>query len=242
MLTSATVLSLCLVLSGGVADAHHVWIEQDARGARLYFGEFAENLRESSPGLLDKFGQPSARRLTARGAEPLTHTKGAEAFVLSARAGNGDSLVAEDTRYPSFEFKEGEKTLTGTWTPAARLITDFRARTPALTLDIVPTGKAGEAQVFFKNRPLAKAAVHVIAASGWGREMTTDDEGKFRFTTPWKGWYALEVHHDDSTPGKRAVAQGEEAYDKATYVTTLSFEQAGGLPSPPAPPRGTPGK
>ena len=42
------------------ASAHQVWIEQvEGQGAIVRFGEFGENLREASPGLLDKFGKPA---------------------------------------------------------------------------------------------------------------------------------------------------------------------------------------
>ena len=39
----------------GSASAHHLWLEPDGQGAKLYFGEFEGNLREASPGLLDRF-------------------------------------------------------------------------------------------------------------------------------------------------------------------------------------------
>ena len=44
----------------GSASAHHLWLEADGQGARLYFGEFDENLREASPGLLDRL-KPEAK-------------------------------------------------------------------------------------------------------------------------------------------------------------------------------------
>ena len=53
------------VLAAGAAQAHHVWLEQDAAGATLYFGEYGENLRETTPGYLDKFVAPTARRVSA---------------------------------------------------------------------------------------------------------------------------------------------------------------------------------
>jgi len=31
-----------------------IWLEPDGSGAKLYFGEFNENLREASPGLLEE--------------------------------------------------------------------------------------------------------------------------------------------------------------------------------------------
>ena len=47
--------ALLLATLAGGAQAHQVWIEASGNQARLHFGEYADNLRETSPGLLDKF-------------------------------------------------------------------------------------------------------------------------------------------------------------------------------------------
>jgi hypothetical protein len=58
-----------------------------------------------------------------------------------------------------------------------------------------------------------------------------------KFTLPWKGGYALLVRHKDPTKGSRKAADGkDEAYDVATFATTLTFVTSSGLPSPPPPP------
>jgi uncharacterized GH25 family protein len=230
---------VALVSAAGSAHAHHVWLEQDASGARFCFGEFGENVRESSPGRLDKFVQPAAKRLTAKGEQPVTLTKGAEGFALSARAEAGESLVVEETRYPVLQRKDGEKAVRTAWTPAARWIADFGARPPVLGLDVVPTGRnengAIELQVTFKAQPLPKATVSILAASGWVQEHHADERGKLTVTAPWKGAYVVLVRHSDPTPGQRPTADGSEAYDVASYATTLSFVQPEGLIGPPPP-------
>ena len=59
----------------GSASAHHLWLESDGQGARLYFGEFDENLREASPGLLDRFKPlPEAKAVGAAAAVPGSRT------------------------------------------------------------------------------------------------------------------------------------------------------------------------
>ena len=50
-----TLLATLLCGAFASANAHQIWIEQDGKRARVVFGEFAENLRELSPGRLDKF-------------------------------------------------------------------------------------------------------------------------------------------------------------------------------------------
>src|SRR5688500_16429448 len=47
---SAALLGCALSLNAG---AHALWLESGTPGSKLYFGEYAENLREISPGRLD---------------------------------------------------------------------------------------------------------------------------------------------------------------------------------------------
>jgi uncharacterized GH25 family protein len=234
----ALVASLLML---GTAQAHHVWIEQNAQGAQLFFGEFGENMREVSPGLLDKFGGPVAQRISARGSEPLQVSKTATGFGLSARAAKGESLLAEDPAYPSFEIK-GDKPGRGIYVPAARLVTDLGKQEPKLTLDLVPTGVSGkdgaEFQAFYKGQPLPKAKVEVITASGWAQTHHTDAQGKINVSLPWRGTYVLEMSHADRSAGERAG----EKYDRASYVTSLTISQPGGLKALPAPAPAAPSK
>lgn len=97
LITSAL---LCGAALSGTAQAHQVWLEQTPAAAQLYFGEFNENLREVSPGLLDRFVQPTAVLVTARGEQALKADKTTNGFVLSGRAGAGETIVAQDTSYP----------------------------------------------------------------------------------------------------------------------------------------------
>lgn len=235
-------LALCVLLAGSTVHAHQIWLEPDgANGAQLRFGEYGENLRETSPGLLDKFVAPAAWHVSAKGERSAPLAKAAEGFALPVRAKAGESLVAEDAGYPIREVKQGDKTTRALYHPAARLVADWRAQAPKLRLDVVPTGKPGEVQVLFKGQPLARAKLAVVTASGWTQEHRTDEQGKARFATPWRGGYLVEVSHADKTPGERQGAQGTaETYDSATYVSTLFFNQSKGLPALPARPKATP--
>jgi Domain of unknown function (DUF4198) len=225
--------TLCLA-TAGAAHAHHLWLEVDGQGARIYFGEFAENLREASPGALDKL-QPQARAVSASGERPLAVEKSANSFAVSGKLDAADSVVAEDARYPSFErTRDGVKSR-GIYWPAARFVRDRTPRAPVLTLDVMPV--AGDKfQVVFKGKPLAKAKVSVITPSGWAREVQAGDDGTFAVALPWRGPYVFEVQHTDRTPGKR----GEETYDQASFVTSLTVVQPQGLEPLPAPPPAKP--
>lgn len=227
------------LLFAGSAQAHQVWLEQNDKGANLYFGEFGDNLREASPGLLDKFVKPTATLAGAKGEQPLSLNKTSTAFALSGRAGKNETIFAEEASYPVIERKDGDKVVSRmVWTPAARLVTSNAAVEPKLTLDIVPTGKEGEFKVTYKGEPLAKTKVGIIVQSGWGKEGWTDEQGIVSFDRPWQGTYVLEVHHTDKTPGER----NGEKYDVASFVTTLSLNQPSGLKAVPAGPAATPNK
>lgn len=240
MKSRVVAVALLALLIPLAASAHQLWIEHSPKGAKLYFGEFGQNLREVSPGSLDKLPAPVAR--SADG-EPIALTKAADHFVLARVAKKGESLVAEEVNYASWENKEGGKATRGVWFAAARWVPDFAAQPAKLTLDIVPTGKLGELQVVYKAKPLAEAEVVLVAQSGWEKRAATDKDGKVAFPLPWKGSYLVEVHHTDKTPGKRKLAAaGEEKYDEATYVTTLAFAQQKGLAGAPVPAPAAPSK
>lgn len=236
MLKNKLLLLPLALLLAAKAQAHQIWIEQDAAGARLYLGEFGDNLRETSPGMLDKFVQPAATLITAKGDLPAPLAKRANAFGIDARAIAGESILVQESGYPGWERKQGDKLERHVWIPAARWISDFVARPPKLALDLVPTGKAGEFRVFYKQQPLPEAKVQVVAAFGWGRELQADKSGVFSVSLPWKGAYALEVKHTDKSGGQR----DGQAWDVGMFVTTLSFNVVQGMEAPPLPPPAKP--
>lgn len=231
-LVASTLLSLLFAAS---ASAHALWLEPDGDGARIFFGEFEENLREASPGLLDRLTPlPEAKVASAAGVQPLKVEKSPTSFVVTGKRGASDSVVIEQVRIN--ERKQGDKVTRTQGHLAARWVPDFAERAPALTLDIVPAGKPGAIKVFYKNKPLAKAKLELISESGWKRELRTDENGAASVSLPWKGAYLFEVEHLDPTPG----TQGTEAYDSLRFVTTLSFKTTDGGAAPPTPAVHTP--
>ncbi|NSX03256.1 DUF4198 domain-containing protein [Cupriavidus gilardii] len=230
-------LAFALTAFATAAHAHQIWIEQGPGGnASVRFGEFAENLREVSPGTLDKLGVPSAALISARGEQAADGVKTADGFALPFKASRGDAIVAQAPHYALYPFKRGDQQLTGWYFPAARLVTDFAPQAPKLALDVVPAGKAGQLQVFFRGKPLPKAKVALVTQSGWAKEKQTDDQGKVAFDMPWQGMYVAEVSHQDETPGERQGPGGPERYHRVDYVSTLTFVKPDGLPAVPAAP------
>lgn len=233
-----TFLALGALAAAVPAGAHQIWIEQNGRTATLQFGEFGDNLRETTPGLLDKFVAPAARVIGKDGERPLALQKTAAGFVLSGAAAQGESIVAEDAAYAMFDGTHEGKSTRGMWTPAARWVSSLAAQQPALRFDIVPTGRPGQFRVYYKGQPLPKAKVSAVIPNGWKREETADEAGQVQFALPWRGAYVLEAHHLDRQPGER---KGER-YDTASFVTSLSFTLAAGLPALPAGPALAAGK
>lgn len=241
---TATTVALVLLGVAGTAHAHQIWLEQPAghKTAFVRFGEFGENLRETSPGLLDKFVKPTATLLSAKEEKNVDARKVGDGFELTFGAAHGDSIIAEDANYPLYTWKQGGKETTNWYRPAARLITDFSEQKPRLTLDLVPTGKSGEFRLFLQGQPRAKTKVTLVTQSGWAREGHTDAQGLVTFDMPWKGTYVAEVSVNERSPGERPGANGTEKFDGVSYVTTLTYVQPDGLPPIPAGPAATPGK
>jgi hypothetical protein len=140
-MTKFSIALVAVLALAGPAQAHQIWIEQpDGQNAVIRFGEFGENLRETSPGLLDKFGKPTGTLVSPKGEQKLDAAKTANGFALSFKAQHGDSIVAEDARYPLYTWKQADKETVNRYYPAARLITGHADQPPKLALDLLPTG------------------------------------------------------------------------------------------------------
>ena len=117
------VLAALLALSFiGAASAHSLWLEHQGDGLRLYFGEFEENLREASPGLLDRLS-PQAKVAVA-GDKALKIDKTAGFFTVAGVVSADDSVVAEDVRIS--ERRTAEKTTRMLSRLGARYVADFK--------------------------------------------------------------------------------------------------------------------
>lgn len=242
-MTKLSIAVIALLVLATPVQAHQIWIEQaDGQNAVIRFGEFGQNLREASPGLLDKFVKPTATLIASKGEQKSDATKTASGFTLPFSAAAGDSIVAEDASYPLYTWKQQDKNVTNWYYPAARFITGFAAQKPRLVLDLVPTGQQGQFKLFFRDQPKAKTKVTLVTESGWSKEGHTDEQGLVTFDMPWKGVYVAEVSFNDRSAGERAGASGTEKYDAVSYATTVTYTNANGLAPIPAGPPATPGK
>jgi hypothetical protein len=154
--------------------------------------------------------------------------------LVSGKRGSADSVVAEQVRI--HERKQGDKVTRTLGRLSARWVPDFAERAPLLTLDVVPAGKAGDFKVFYQGKPLSKAKLEVIAASGWKREYHTDEQGAFSAPLPWRGADVIEIQHVDPAAGR----EGGASHDGIRSVTTLSFSTSSGIEPLPTSPVRTP--
>jgi uncharacterized GH25 family protein len=235
------ILTSALLCAVGTAQAHQIWLEESAQGSAVVrFGEFGDNLREASPGLLDKFGKPVATLVSAKGDKSAGGRKEADGFVLPFKAQKGESIVVEDAQYPLYTWGEGDKQTRSWFYPAARQITDFSAQKPRLPLDLVPTGTPGELQLTYKDKPLPRTKVTLTVQSGWMKQAQTDEQGRVTFDMPWAGTYVAEASHEDKTGGERKGPDGAGKYDIVYYVTTLTYDKPDGIEPVPAGPAASP--
>ena len=225
-----------LLFSAGVVQAHQFWYEASGDGLTFRYGELDQNLHEVSPGGIDRIAKLDTTWYRPSGEQAIALEKRPDRLDLPAgtKPGAADSLVSVDLEYPMFDTARDGRSLRTYWVPAARWVGDFRKREPVLTLDIVPTGErhgdAVEFQVTYLGEPLAGEPVKVSVASGWTRIATSDADGKFQVSFPWKGDYSLNLYFIDELEGVRKLAGKEdEPYQLEGYNTTLSFQVAEGL-------------
>ncbi|CAB3909568.1 DUF4198 domain-containing protein [Achromobacter piechaudii] len=206
MTFARTLVAIALMGGAGAAQAHFVWLERGGEGpAKVYFGEWADDLREKQDGLLGKV-LVSPVVTAADGTVLKASGKGAD-FVEYATTGKGDVRLAQPIQFKETLVKYGAK--------VGR--TDTQAK---LDLELVPTAAGANSFVLnFEGKPLAKTEVTVFGPPKWEKRFWSDENGRIEITTPWPGQYVLEAAHVQEKAGE---ADGK-SYAKIRYVSTLTF-------------------
>ena len=221
--TTQTVITigLCIAwLAVNPAHAHFVWIERDEAGpARMYFGEWANDLREKSGGRLDMFKTPQAFSTSAT--QPLPLARRSDHLEITVN-GPGDVRVVETGLAPREDRQNSGKTKNVFCAKAGRADT-----TAKLDLEFVPTTANGNTFVLmFRGAPLTKTDVTVFGPPKWKKPLQTDDQGRITTPTPWAGRYILNAVFIEHVAG----TGDSGAFDRTRYVTTLSFVNPNELP------------
>ncbi len=215
------IIGLCVgVLLAQASQAHMIWLERDGSEAnhvgRIYFGEFAENVREQAGGALDRVVAPVA--FTQAIDKPLSVIRKTD--HLEVTGAPGDMRVIHALA-PREDKKNGGHSRTIFLARAGRATTHA-----ALELELVPDAVDGDRfTLLFKGKPLAKTELALIGPPLWQKPLRTDEQGKVSIETPWQGRYLLETTHTEALAGELAGAK----FDRTRYVFTLTFVNSKGL-------------
>lgn len=120
-----------------IADAHFVWLERDGDGpARAYFGEWIDDVREKSGGLLDRFQAP--RAFLGASGELLAVKRNENNLEIQVK-GRGDVRFTDAGVPPREDKEKGGVTKTVYYAKAGRAETAAK-----LDLELVPTAANGD--------------------------------------------------------------------------------------------------
>lgn len=194
------------------AAAHMLWLEGDATTAsKLYFGEYGENLRETSPGKLDNIVAPMITIVDAAGEEKsVTANRSSNYYTISG----GATVLVQALKQP-IRTPQGDKPA-----PVQRgFLYARQGKGGSLPLDIQQN--ANKLRLSFMGKPLAKAEIILIAPNGWEKLLHTDENGETNFSLPGPGLYVAEAKHKENHPGE---FEGK-AYSSENHTVTLSFSK-----------------
>lgn len=180
------------------ASAHALWLEGDAKSAKLYFGEYSENLREASPGRLDSIVEPVAVVIEATGKEnsvaPIREN-GYFAIPTGPTGAVGATVLVQALKQPIRE-PQGENP-----GPVSKRFMYARlGKGGSLPLDIENAGDI--LRLSFMGKPAAKAEIIIIAPNGWEKHLKTDEKGEVSFPLPESGLYVVEAKYELKNPGE----------------------------------------
>ena len=184
---------VAMLLAATAVLAHTVWIEPLPSGQLV--ARFAEpdGRLEKSPGHLDSLSVPTAFMLVTNAAVEVAAPKSTNHFLLSGAsptnvAGLETIFTVRAGRKPHFYAR---------WQPAGAGV-----GTPLLTLDIVPTGKQGEARIYFRGQPLGNVKATLRTPDDEEQTLTADADGYVRFNAKQSGQHMLSVaHHRENIAG-----------------------------------------
>ena len=201
MIRSLIALAVFNLLSQAVS-AHSLWIEElpDHAGLGVRFAQWGDEY-EVSPGHLDSFSQVSGWTLDDKGQpQILAVVKKKDHFFLGkVEVGRPAFAQAHFTVRKLHEDKPARAPIFYCrWQPEGA-----GAGTPAMTMDIVPTGKPGEARVYFRGKPLGGVELLFFSPKVSDQKLQADAEGYVRAPDISKsGQYLLAVaRYSEKLPG-----------------------------------------
>lgn len=199
--------------------AHSVWIEPDAAGRLVVRFAEPDGKLEKSPGHLDELTLPRAWQTGASNAPmALAVEKQRDHFALGPVTPNAAVQIETEFQVIAAPGRPGRRPhFYARWHPAGA-----GAATPALTLDLVPTGQPGEVRVFFRGKPLGGVRATLRTPDEKEQELAADAEGFLRFTSTQPGQHLLSIARHRENVGGFA---GGRAYDLTSHNVALSWRQ-----------------
>lgn len=202
------------------ASAHQMWIEPLTTATpqlSVRFGEFGDSV-EKSPGYLDALAPVVAWLPPAAGkdAEPLAVTKQSDHFLVPATGADAFAF----TNFPVMgkEGAPGKLPLFYLRWHAAGPAKAAESLLPAHILDLVPEG-AGVVRVFFRNEPMAGAAVTLMSPGGVESSLTANKEGRITLPAPVPGLTLLTVNQKETLAGTHLG----KTYTTTSHNASLSW-------------------
>ena len=192
------------------AAAHMLWLEGDTTASKLYFGEYGENLRETSPGKLDNIVTPMVTIIDVAGAgKSVTANRSTNYYAIPGGATVLVQALKQPIRMPQDKLA-----------PVQRgFLYARQGKGGSLPLDIQQN--ANKLRLTFMGKPLAKAEITLIAPNGWEKPLHTDENGETNFSLPEPGLYVAEAKHKENHPGE---FEGK-VYSTESHTVTFSFSK-----------------
>lgn len=230
------VLALLLTLGSSQLFAHALWIETATAGkagkeqqVKVFYGEYASNEREDVSKWYSDVKDFSLW-LTAPGKEKVKlNTVPGSNFYTASFIPETDGQYVLTVSHEAKELGGTTKYefLATAIVAVGKSATVDHANIPG-TLQVhtteVKTYKVNT-PVKFKavqnGKPLANKTVSVFSPEGWGKEITTDENGLVTFNPIWAGRYVLEVSAMDKTA--KGTHNGKD-YAASWQGATSSFE------------------
>lgn len=212
MRSSRIWMAAVLMGASAAAQAHYLWIERDGAAAKVYFGEWAADLRENDNG-------------------PMKAIQGLKAY---GDDGTGVEIVRKQDHFLLPSPPKGDLRLFDeVMHRSAKVVYDIkygRSGTKAVaSFELVPeAANSNVLMLVLDGKPLPKTEVVLYGPPKWQKHYTTDDAGRITIETPWAGYYLLRAQSDDESGGE---FEGKK-FDRIINVAILSFNVDKGIAWP----------
>lgn len=214
-----TVCGLCLFISNA-AQAHYIWLEPSNASVLLYFGEVDAQLREKSPGKLDKINALQAYaysgKLADKSFKEIAVHRNSNHLVIES--GKASTVLAREESVAVADLNKYKLGIAKSNYYARLGLAATLGTSSLLALDIAQGNKPNSLIVSYRGVPLENAKVEVIAPNTWMQEHHTNAQGIVEINTPWRGQYVVHVLHIDATSGEFSGKAYDNLRNHLTYT------------------------